>query len=85
MKPPLDRAIAAAREATGTRWCIGCAKHRQTDGGRVRVGGNGARIWRCAHCRHSEYRLDCLWCLLHDRRADTSCGDYEREPGSDDA
>jgi len=26
----------------------------------------------------------CLWCVLHDRRADTSCGDYEREPGSDD-
>ena len=50
MKPPLDRAIAAAREATGTRWCIGCAKHRQTDGGRVRIGGNGARIWRCAQC-----------------------------------
>jgi hypothetical protein len=28
--------------------------------------------------------MHCLWCLLHDRRADTACGDYEREAGADD-
>ena len=41
----------------------------------------------CATCKHSEHseEMRCLWCLLHDRRADTSCGDWEREPGSDDA
>lgn len=49
-KPPLDRAIAAARVVTNTRWCIGCVKHRQAEGGVIRVAANGNRIWRCAQC-----------------------------------
>ena len=37
----------------------------------------------CRTCQHSE-SMHCLWCVLHDRRADTACWDWEREPGSDD-
>lgn len=37
----------------------------------------------CRHCKHSQHSeaMHCIWCVLHDRRADTACADWEREPG----
>ena len=36
--------------ATGQRHCRSCDKYKPLTGGKVRLGANGARIWRCATC-----------------------------------
>jgi len=46
----LDKAIAAARAVTNTRWCMVCTQHRRPEGGKTRIGANGRRIWRCKQC-----------------------------------
>lgn len=45
---------------------------------------------QCRHCRHSEGRASMLagrfviWCVRHQTVPVRVCGDYSREPGSDD-
>ena len=40
----------AAVQITGQRHCRSCDKYKPLTGGKIRLGANGARIWRCATC-----------------------------------
>ena len=46
------RATAAADQATGRKWCAGCASYRALFGGGMRpIQGGRRQQWRCSTCR----------------------------------